>query len=202
MSLRVDTVGASKGPRNVPSVLVYLQLLELLLVGGYAYVGNFVESSSGNTFCAMQVVGDYLSFVRAKVAPLAGNLQPLAALRRADEDARTLWQKPCAKAKPSMRLAKVAALWVFAHTADVSAAHDVVDVDPPPQPVKHQKLDSEARNSSVASVHASGKSICRLWNDGKSSADKCKNGRQRCCNFLTKLGKACGQQHRRCEQHK
>ena len=99
VSLHFDTAGSSKGPRPVPTVLVYLHLLELLLVGGYAFVGNFLDATTNHIFCSMQVVRDYLSFVRAKVAPLNGQLQSLSSLRRADEDTRTLWAEAMREGK-------------------------------------------------------------------------------------------------------
>ena len=204
VSLHFDTTGSSKGPRTVPSVMVYLQLLELLLVGGYAFVGNFLYASSNTIFCSMQVVRDYLSFVRAKVAPLTGQLQPLSALRRADEDTRTLWAEAMREGKSFDEAvksceAKVAALWLFAHPADVTSAQALVDLDPSP---KRRKREEDPNAPKVASVDSSGKSLCRLWNDGKCNPQSCKHGRQHSCNYLTKAGVACGQPHRRCEHHK
>ena len=71
VTVSIATVGLAKGPRVVPSVMVYLQLLEILL-HGYAYVGNFVDQGTGKLYCSLECVREYLAFVKNKVAPLSG----------------------------------------------------------------------------------------------------------------------------------
>ena len=207
VSLHFDTAGSSKGPRPVPTVLVYLHLLELLLVGGYAFVGNFLDATTNHIFCSMQVVRDYLSFVRAKVAPLNGQLQSLSSLRRADEDTRTLWAEAMREGKTfddavKACEGKVAALWLFAHSADLLFARAVVETEPDSKRRKLEDNPPPPPPSNIAPVDSAGKSICRLWNDGKCSAKQCKHGRLHICNYKTSSGVACGQANRRCEKHK
>ncbi|CAE8621187.1 unnamed protein product, partial [Polarella glacialis] len=131
VSLHFDVAGVPKGNRDVPNVWVYLTPLELLLVGGYAVVGNFVHTTSQATWCSLQCCRDYISFVRSKVAPMNCQLQPLRLLRRADEDTRTLWadkmrQRLTFDAAVEACESKVAAVWLFANANDVAAARETL----------------------------------------------------------------------------
>ncbi|CAE7913330.1 unnamed protein product [Symbiodinium necroappetens] len=213
VTVSIASVGVVKGPRSVPSVMVYLSLLEILL-HGYAYVGNFVDHTSNSLYCSLDCIREYLAFVKSKVAPLTGGMHSLSDLRRADEDSRTLWAEQMRSGKTfdeavQASEAKVAALWLFASRTDVGAASAVVvEEDDDARPTKRPKGDpnngvvAPPPPPAVANVNAEGKSICRLFNEGKCNGQKCKHGRLHVCNFLTKKGAVCGQAHRRCDAHK
>ena len=146
VTVSIAPVGVAKGPRSVPSVMVYLSLLEILL-HGYAYVGNFVDHTSNNLYCSLDCIREYLAFVKSKVAPLPGGMHSLSDLRRADEDSRTLWAEQMRSGKTfdeavQASEAKVAALWLFASRTDVGAASAVVvEEDEDARPTKRPKGD-------------------------------------------------------------
>ena len=56
--------------RSVPSSFVYTELLELLMIGGYAFVGNFPSNTSGDIFAPLEDCRAYLKFVKTKACPL------------------------------------------------------------------------------------------------------------------------------------
>jgi hypothetical protein len=228
-TVHLDNADMPKGPRKVPTVMVYLALLEVLLVGGYAMVGNFVQQSSGKLWCSLQVVRGYLSFLREKAAPLNGSLQPLHLVRKSDEDTRVLWAE---KMRQGLSFdeavtaceAKVAALWLWTTLMDVEAARQSVAAGDATGSGPNffnkgggqqwqqnygqhqnnrsgQKRQFEEWGKTQLADSFNNQPLCKLWNEGKCSSGDCKHSRQHLCNFLSKQGKPCGQKHRRCEKH-
>ena len=102
-----------------------------------------------------------LLFVRAKVAPLTCQLQPLAALRGADEDTRALWAEATRSGLTFDTAVKgcepkVAALWLFASASDVRAAHDVVDVEQSEAPASSKRKRATEQALQIAATASDG----------------------------------------------
>ena len=73
LSIHINASTAAKLPPSVGTIHNFLFLLEVLLMG-YVIVGNFTDRVTGTRFCSLQVVKDYLNYVRGKVAPLGLSL--------------------------------------------------------------------------------------------------------------------------------
>ena len=100
--------------REIPHTFVYLILLTILLEGGYAVVGNFVDAKTARPWVSLEECKEYLLFVRLRACPLIGNLPDLDKVVKADEDTRSLWAA-------SMRSGLTMSEAMFAHKAEMNA---------------------------------------------------------------------------------
>ena len=224
LSIHINASTAAKLPRSVGTIHNFLFLLEVLLMG-YVIVGNFTDRVTGTLFCSLQVVKDYLNYVRGKVAPLGGGVQSLSKTIHSDEDTRCLWAEGMRSGltfDQAVKLAepKVEAFWLWSCAEDARDSREIVQQDsdnastPPPKRRRiddgkswmtepPQKQADKPRRASgpsggIFETTSTGKAICRLWNEGKC-AKQCKNQRVHACNQDVG-GRACGStQHRRCE---
>ena len=93
VTINIATKSGAKGPRAVSSNYIYIALLELVLIGGYALVGCFVPPGKSERYAPLSELRDYLAFVKKVALPLNRSPPPLHKVVRADEDTRALWAK-------------------------------------------------------------------------------------------------------------
>ena len=188
------------------------------MIGGYAVVGAFSDASSGQTYASLQACRDYCGFVRSRALPLGGKPRNLAQVKQADEETRALWAERMRSGLTFDQAvekceSKVAALWLFSTSIDVAEAIGDAPSTPDGRRGKRaadsvlSSVDKKPRvlgrqaSNEVVEETGKGKSICKLWNDGKCEKS-CKHNRLHICNFRMPSGKPCGATgHRRCDAH-
>ncbi len=97
VSIPVITTSAAM-VRDVSLNYIYFQLLEVLLVGGYALLGTFDVPGKGR-WCSLQAMRDYLVYVRNRCCPTVGDPPELRLVRTADEATRADWAVELRKGK-------------------------------------------------------------------------------------------------------
>ena len=118
----------------MPNTYVYHILLTMLLEGGYALVGNFTDSRTGQLWVSLEEVKEYLLFVRLRICPLTGVVPDLSKVTKADEDTRSLW---AASMRSGLSLseamlchkAEMNAFWMWACNSRAGDARRDIDAD-------------------------------------------------------------------------
>ena len=224
ITINIGTKGVTKGPRLVCTNYVYVALLELILIGGYALVGCFTPQGKSEKYAPLGPLREYLAFVKKVALPLNRAPPPLGRVIRADEDTRALWAKhmrngytlgeAIAKAE-----AKQAAFWLWScedeAVEEIEAGEETNTKEETlgsrghTPPAKRRRTASptppkggpSGRGNTVA-MTKTGKAFCEDWNLGKCPNGRCRNGEVHACNFRLPNGKACGStSHRRTDMH-
>ena len=201
--------------RDIPTVNVYLALLEILLIGGYVLIGSFTPAHLQPPACwaSMEVCRTYLQYLRHKLCPLGEPRFSVAALRQADEDTRAMWAESM---RSGMSLdeafhvneAKMHVLFLFTSKRDAQdAKKDQEEQIETPKGRKRARYSEEespprkARKVAFSQESSPKKAKCVLWNRGRCEERMCPNGRKHVCNFVDKKGNECNKQHRSCDYH-
>ena len=88
----LDMSGAiGQTDRKISNNHIFCDMLELLLIGGYALVGNLIRPGDNVIFAPMQHIKDYLDYVRSKAIPLGREPPPLELIVTAESRTRALW---------------------------------------------------------------------------------------------------------------
>ena len=216
------TKGASS--RDITSVHMYLALLEILLVGGFALIGSFCPANlqSPAVWCSMETCRSYLTYLRQKVCPLGESRFSVQSVKMADEEVRSFWAESM-RAGASLdeafvaNEAKMHVCFLFTTRRDAAEAQQDVRGDSKRErsrrrgrsssseraPLKRRmRSTSPQKSGRIAAATKSGRAICRLWNLGKAcKGDKCKKGRAHVCNHILRNGSACEKNHKRVDSH-
>ena len=111
--------------RNLHSNYQFLDQLELILVGGYALVGNFARTTDEPIFAPLQAARDYIEYVKARALPYDAPHPPLHQVQKADAQTRCLWteamrqRRTLGQAMHEGRM-QTEAFWLFACSAEAA----------------------------------------------------------------------------------
>ena len=131
VSIPVITTSAAM-VRDVSLNYIYFQLLEVLLVGGYALLGTFDVPGKGR-WCSLQAMRDYLVYVRNRCCPTVGDPPDLGLVRRSDEATRADWAVELRKGETLDRAVEIvsqhkqAAHWLWSAGMEVEQVRSLVD---------------------------------------------------------------------------
>ncbi len=118
--------------RDVSLNYIYYQLLEVLLVGGYALLGTFEVPGKGR-WCSLQSMRDYFVFVRNRCCPIVGEPPDLRLVQRADEATRADWAVELRKGATLDQAVEIvnhqtrAAHWLWSAGMEVEQVRSLVD---------------------------------------------------------------------------
>ena len=113
--------------RSLHSNYQFVDQLELLLVGGYAFVGNHRHRPDGPLFAPLQAVKTYIGYVKNKAVPYDAPHPPLNVIMKADSQTRRLWTESMrqgltlGEAMEASRM-QMEAFWLFACSAEAAQA--------------------------------------------------------------------------------
>ena len=222
VTVTVGTAGLPKGPRTVYGTSIYVQLLEILFLGGYSVVGNFIDSKPSEVYAPMQDLREYFVMVRSKASPLTGPWPKLESVRSADEGTRALWAEKMRKGRTMGQAIresepKAAALWLFACENDASQARDDAELDderddrdaakrgggakPFSRDQRDFKRGRDDGGNGSGGYGSGGSEVCRETRTGKQICEswnvgkcssKCPKNFAHVCNAMLPSGDACG----------
>ena len=217
------TLTKSTGSRDITSVPMYLALLEVLMVGGYALIGSFCPGhlQGPAMWCSMQTCRAYITYIRNKVCPMGEPKFSVSAVKQADEEVRAFWAESLRSGLSFDEAfvqteAKMHVCFLFTTRRDAAEVQSEVkdggkrdhkrrshSSSSERVPLKRRKRSaSPVKGPKVAATTKNGRAICRLWNLGHGcKGDKCKHDRAHICNYVMKGGKTCGQNHKRVDNH-
>ena len=102
-----------------------IEQLELLLIGGYALVGNYKREDDDVLFAPLQACRGYIEYVKNKAIPHDAHHPPLSMIVKADTQTRCLWTESMrqgmtlGQAMEASRM-HMEAFWLFACSSDAA----------------------------------------------------------------------------------